>query len=138
MGNGIYNFSEQDPRMEFAINEAQRTHEEFFDAFTSPKENQNSFLLKVLFESEGEVEHIWVADIDASVFPLEGTVANETSLNGVEFMQRISFHPSKITDWMYLENGYLIGGFTTQVIRSSLSAEERAEYDANAPYKFKD
>ena len=53
-------------------------------------------------------------------------------------MDKVEFHPSQISDWMYVENGYLVGGFTIQVIRDSLSTEERAVHDASAPYKFKD
>ena len=137
MNDEISNFSEHDPRMELAINEAKSTLKHFFDTFANRKQNQNNFLLKVRFENDGEVEHILVANIDANVFPLEGTVANEPNIKNIEFKQRISFHQSEITDWMYLENGYLVGGFTIQVIRSSLSQEEKAEHDANAPYKFK-
>ena len=138
MSNGIYNYQEDDPKMAFAIEEAQRTLEEFFDAYSAPKDNQEAFLLKVLFENEGDAEHIWMADIDASVFLIEGTVANEPNLDNLNFMDRTTFHPSKITDWMYVEDGYLVGGYTIQVIRSSLSPDEKLEYDKNAPYKFRD
>lgn len=124
--------------MQTAIQCARETLRDFFDAFTARKANQTSFLLKVRFESQGKKEHIWVADINPSVFPLEATIANEPNLPGLVFMQRVSFHPSQITDWMYIEDGYLVGGFTTRVIRASLSPAERVEYDANAPYKFRD
>jgi len=123
--------------MRDAIQSARQTLRDFFDALANPMPNQESFLLKVLFESQGKKEHIWMADIDASVFPLEGTVANEPEISGLSFMQRASFHPSQITDWMYIENGYLVGGFTTLAIRAGLSRQERAEYDSNAPYKFR-
>ena len=134
----IYDFSASDERMRTAIEQARRTLRDFFEAFAEPKPNQESFLLKVLFESQGKNEHIWVADINASVFPLEGTVANEPELPSLTFMQRTSFHPSQITDWMYIEDGYLVGGFTTRAIRAGLSGVERADYDANAPFKFRD
>jgi uncharacterized protein YegJ (DUF2314 family) len=34
-----------------------------------------------------------------------------------------------IFDWMVIDNGHLIGGFTLRVTRESLSSEERAAYD---------
>lgn len=55
----------------------------------------------------------------------------------INFMERVSFLPSQITDWMFLEDGYLVGGYTTQVIRAGLTTAERAQYDASAPYKFR-
>jgi uncharacterized protein YegJ (DUF2314 family) len=36
--------------------------------------------LKVRFESGGQIEHIWLADIDTSKSPLEGTIGNEPEL----------------------------------------------------------
>jgi uncharacterized protein YegJ (DUF2314 family) len=138
MEDRLVSFSDSDQGMHFALKEARRTLRMFLDAFVAPKPNQQSFLLKVRFESDGVIEHIWVADIDASVFPMEATIANEPNLPGLKFMGRTSFDPSQITDWMYIEDGYLVGGFTTQVIRAAMSPAERAEHDLHAPYKFKD
>ena len=138
MIDSIVSFSDQDQRIAFAIDEARRSLKAFFDAFCLPTSNQTAFLLKVQFEAQNESEHIWVADIDASGMPLQGTIANEPNLLGLEFMQRVAFQPTQITDWMYVEDGYLVGGFTTQVIRSGMTPEERASYDANAPYRFRD
>jgi uncharacterized protein YegJ (DUF2314 family) len=138
MTKKIIEFESEDQRMQFAIEEAQNTLKVFFDAYQNPMPNQEAFLLKVQYEVEGETEHIWVADVDASVFPLEATIANEPQLQGLRFMQRTAFDPSQITDWMYVEDGYLVGGYTTQVIRAGLTPGERAEYDAEAPYKFRD
>ncbi len=137
MSDRIISFTDSNKSMAFAIEQAQETLNVFFDAFLSPQDNQESFLLKVKFEDADNVEHIWVADIDSSTFPLQGTVANETNFPNIKFMQRVEFHPSRITDWMFIEDGFLVGGYTTQVIRSQLTPQERVEYDANAPYKFK-
>jgi uncharacterized protein YegJ (DUF2314 family) len=138
MPDRIIPFSDDDQRMQFAIDKARRTLGLFFDAFVAPKPNQQSFLLKVRFESQSMSEHLWVADIDASVSPMEATIANEPNLPGLKLMERTNFHSSQITDWMYLEDGYLVGGFTTQVIRAAMSPAERVEHDLHVPYKFKD
>jgi uncharacterized protein YegJ (DUF2314 family) len=137
MTDTIVSFSSEDERMEFAVDEARRTLRTFFEAYTSPKSNQTAFLLKAMFESGSNTEHIWLADINASVMPLEGTIANETDFPGLSFMQRVTFEPMQITDWMYIEDGYLVGGYTTRVIRAGLTQAERVEYDANAPYRFR-
>ena len=134
----LTSFADDDPRMRFAVSEAKASLAQFFQCFAKPGPGQEHFLVKVQFERVDQVEHIWVADLDASVFPLRGTLANEPDLPGLTFMERVEFHPSQIPDWMYVENGYLVGGFTIQVIRDSLSVEERAAHDASAPYKFKD
>ena len=51
-------------------------------------------------------------------------------------MQWVSFDPDDITDWMYIEDGRLIGGYTTRLLRERMSPEERKQLDASAPYKF--
>jgi len=137
MKSDIYPVPESDPRMGVAMEEARRSLRTFFDAFVAPKPNQDSFLLKVLFENDGTREHIWVADINATVFPLQGTIANEPGIEGLSFKQRVSFHPRQISDWMFVQDGYLIGGYTTKAIRASLTLAERVKYDKSAPFKFK-
>jgi hypothetical protein len=67
MSGDIYSFPESDPRMGAAMEEARRSLRMFFDAYLAPEPNQHSFLLKVLFESDGAREHIWVAEINALV-----------------------------------------------------------------------
>jgi uncharacterized protein YegJ (DUF2314 family) len=128
-------FSSEDPEMEAAINAARETLGEFLQAFIRPAKNQRSFLLKVKFF---EKEHIWMADLDLSSKPSQGTVANEPTVPELKFMQRATFDPFQITDWMYVEDGYLVGGYTTRLIRSRMNSDEREAYDANAPYKFRD
>jgi len=102
----LISFGDQDAKMNAAIDRAKRSLTVFFENFVAPKNNQKSFLLKVAFESDDDVEHIWIADLDASVMPLEGTVANEPSMPGIKFMQRITFQPNQITDWMFVEDGF--------------------------------
>ena len=137
MHTSIQSFAEDDVPMRFAIEEAQRTLKQFFESFSRPRPEQDHFLAKVQFSEAGQVEHIWVADIDASVYPLRGTLANETNLPGLKFMERVEFLPAQITDWMYVESGYLVGGYTIQVVRDAMSMEERDAYDASAPYRFR-
>jgi len=125
-----------DDEMNEAISSARASLDQFFENFNDPKASQESFLLKIRFEINGKVEHIWLADLNVSALQMSGTVANEPRMRELKFMQEINFTPVQITDWMYLEDGFLVGGFTTKAIRSKLRANERAEFDAGTPYKF--
>ena len=51
-------------------------------------------------------------------------------------MQKVDFHPSQITDWMYIDKGRLVGGYTTRLIRARMTPAERAALDKASPYKF--
>jgi uncharacterized protein YegJ (DUF2314 family) len=70
----------------------------------------------VCYSKGDRKEHIWLGDLDLSTLPGTGTVANETDFPGLAYMQRASFKPEQITDWMYFENDELVGGFTSRLL----------------------
>ncbi len=129
-------FSSDDAQMKAAIDQARSTIKQFFDAYSKPTTEQKAFLVKVVFHECDESEHIWLADLDFSGELPSGVVANNPDLSSLRFMQKIKFEPSNISDWMYVEGGRLVGGFTTRVIRDRMTPEERSKYDARSPYKF--
>jgi uncharacterized protein YegJ (DUF2314 family) len=49
--------------------------------------------------------------------------------------QRVTVAPEAVTDWMFLKNGKLIGGYTTRVLYARLSPEDKAEFDKYAQFK---
>lgn len=105
-----------DPEMTAAIQAARKTIGSFFAAFEDPQPSQTGFLLKIRYVNGDLLEHIWLADLDFTSMPATGTVANETSFPGLTYMQRASFEPAQITDWMYFANDKLVGGFTTRLL----------------------
>ena len=82
------------------------------------------------------MEHIWLADLNFSGPKPRGVIANEPRMDSLRFMEEVTFDPSDVTDWMYVEGGRLVGGYTTRLIRDRMSPEERKEFDASAPFKF--
>jgi uncharacterized protein YegJ (DUF2314 family) len=83
-----------------------------------------------------QVEHIWLADLDFSRPKPRGVVANEPKIQGLRFKHPVDFDPAYVSDWMYVDNGTLVGGYTTRVLRKRLTPEERKELDARVPYRF--
>ncbi len=110
--------SSSDTEMSAAIQSARDSLRKFFEAFESPRPDQQKFLLKVRFEREGKIEHIWLADLDLRVIPFSGVVANEPRIPGLTFMERATFSISEVTDWMYFEGKSIVGGFTTKLLVS--------------------
>ncbi|MBL9149475.1 MAG: DUF2314 domain-containing protein [Phycisphaerae bacterium] len=136
----IVNVDAEDKAMNAAIAEAKRTLPTFLRAWERPKPNQESFLLKVEFfgdDDEATPEHIWIADLAYEGDDLVGTVANEPQTPGLSYLQRVTIEDLEcVTDWMYIENGRLVGGFTTRAIRNRLSPKERAAFEKAVPYRF--
>ena len=107
-----------DPEMLDAINQARQSLDSFIQTLLNPKSNQTSFLLKVVFDDRDIQENIWLADLDLAATPPTGVVANEPQIPGLTYMSRVSFSVGNVTDWMYLEDGFLVGGFTTRLLQS--------------------
>jgi uncharacterized protein YegJ (DUF2314 family) len=129
-----FSFAPDDPEMNAAIAEAKSTLDEFTRAHLEPGPNQHGFLLKVFFDDEDESEHIWVADIEPTDDGFRGVIANEPLMISLHFKQPVEFEPARITDWMFIDHGKLVGGYTTRLIRQRMSPEERSAFDASVPY----
>lgn len=125
-----------DPEMVRAIAMARSTIKQFLDAFAKPTRGQTAFLLKVPFTRGDRVEHIWLADLDFSGRRARGVIANEPEIDGLHFKQLVEFDLASVTDWMYIDNGRLVGGYTTRFLRQRMSPEQRQELDARVPYRF--
>lgn len=133
-----FSFAPDDPEMNEAINEAKRTLAEFTRAYLDPGENQHGFLLKVFFEDDDQdhAEHIWVADIEDTDTGFRGVIADEPVMLSLNFKQPVEFEPARITDWMFIDHGKLVGGYTTRLIRQRMSPEEREAFDARVEYSI--
>lgn len=131
----VISVSSEDPEMELAIKEAKQSIGGFLKAFFEPKPNQTSFLVKVVFDGPDIQEHIWLADLDLNSTPPSGVVANETKIPGVVYMDRVSFTADRITDWMYLEDGFLVGGFTTKVLERTAISPRRKGISRFFPWR---
>jgi uncharacterized protein YegJ (DUF2314 family) len=101
-----------------AIEQARASFGDFLKAFREPKPNQTGFHVKARFdEGEGEgAEHLWLADISFKEKIATGVVMNEPRIESVHYLERVPFLPDQISDWMYMEDGKMIGGFTTKVL----------------------
>jgi uncharacterized protein YegJ (DUF2314 family) len=109
--------------MSDAIDQARASIRQFFAAYRLPKPNMTDFHLKAVFSDGDEREHIWLSDLDFNTRPATGVVSNKPGIRTVVYRQRVSFTPDQITDWMYRQNGRLVGGFTTRVLLQTKEQE---------------
>src|SRR5262249_45481080 len=126
-----------DPKMNAAIAKARSTVNTFIAALSAPKPNQADFSVKMAFTDGEHTEHMWLGSVryDGKVF--RGVVNNDPELvNNVKVGQKASIEPSKVSDWMFVENGKLVGGYTIRVLRDTMSTKERAEFDRSVPFSF--
>ena len=121
----------EDERMKWGIEKANHTLHHFEKCLSAPAPNQQYFSIKIRLEDQGKVEHLWLSepsfDEEGNLF---GVVSNEPiDVKTVKFNQKIGIDRGKVSDWMIIENGRLIGGYTIRAIRDGLSGDALKQFD---------
>jgi uncharacterized protein YegJ (DUF2314 family) len=132
----IVRFKSGDREMDAVIEAARQDFPDFMRAFQAPGEQQHGFHLKVAFVDDDEVEQVWVADLGRTDTGFSGVLASEPLLPSLQYKQPVEFERNRITDWMFIDHGRLVGGYTTRLIRQRMNSEEREAFDASVPYSF--
>ncbi len=129
--------ADNDPRMNAAIEKARATVDTFIAEVKAPKPGESAFSVKKPFTDGGQTEHFWLSEVSYDGKNFHGVVANEPNdVKNVELGQNVEVSPAEISDWMYIDNGKLVGGTTLRVLRDSLSPAERADFDKHVPFKI--
>lgn len=121
-----------DKEMAEAIEKANQTLTDFNAVLSNPKIEVKS--LKVKFEtSNGGGEHIWLTDVQYKNGKYSGILDNEPEyITEYKIGDKIEVDNSKISDWMYIKNGKLFGGYTMKLLRSRMTETEREQFDAES------
>ena len=117
-----------DPEMNAAIAHARETLPRFWAAYDA--HNGQDFMLKVAFPIQPSgAEHIWIDAVVRQGDHFTGTLADEPEyMPGLHFGSPVTFTEDQISDWMVGRAGRIYGFFTTRVLFSRLTGDERAQY----------
>src|SRR5580704_6068775 len=109
-----------------AVIQARKTVGKFILALNHPAPGQQDFEVKKPFIQGSEVEHIWLSDVKLINHHFEGRIDNQPrKITGVKLGQIVSVEPKDISDWLYIDNGKLVGGYTVRVHYSEMSPEQK-------------
>ena len=111
-----HQLSGEDAELRAAIDQGRASIRMFLEAFTKPAEKQNSWRVKIAFVKEGVVEHLWLASLNLNGAKPTGIIASPPRRHDLKLNQQVEFDPSQLCDWMYVEDGELVGGFTTRLL----------------------
>jgi uncharacterized protein YegJ (DUF2314 family) len=127
--------ADDDPRMNAAIAKARATVNTFIVALKSPKAGQTQFSIKMPVTEGKHTEHMWLFPVDYDGKKFHGPINNDPDLvKNVKIGQEMTVDPTQISDWMYVEKGKLVGGYTLRVLRDAMPPLERAEFDRSVPF----
>lgn len=128
---------DNDRAMEHAVKRARNTLGFFVAAMHAKKPADSGFEVKKAFIDGGNVEHLWVGELSFDGKNFRGKINNRPrDLRNVRLGQQVVVAPHEISDWMFVKNGELIGGYTTRVLYARLSAKDKAEFNKKADFKI--
>lgn len=129
----IYNMATENERMNWAMEKSRLTLHYFEKCLQNPKDGQQYFSIKARIEDNEKTEHIWLTDPsydnEGNIF---GTVGNEPiDVKTVSINQKIGITREHVSDWMIIEHGRLIAGYTIRAIREGLTGDSLKSFDQN-------
>jgi uncharacterized protein YegJ (DUF2314 family) len=120
-----------------AVIEARKTVGKFITALKHPAPGQQDFEVKKPFTQGDQVEHIWLSDVRFVGNRFQGQVDNQPrKIRGLKLGQLVSVNPNEISDWLYVDNGKLVGGYTVRAHYNELSPQQKQEFDREADFKI--
>ena len=125
-----------DVEMNAAISQAQQATNIFLGVLAAPKPNQTDFSAKRPYPTKAGNEHIWISHLSYDGKLLHGKVGDDpVNIPNLKLDDAVSFPPSELSDWMYLEDGKIVGGYTIRIIRKHMSVKEGADFDSHLQFK---
>lgn len=126
----IYHVQGDDQTMNGAIAKARSTFQRFIDSLKSGNQSLEDFAIKMKFKTAEGNEHMWLSKIsfvDSNIFGVVNNVPEHTK--EVNIGDTVEVMADKISDWMFIEDGKLRGGYTIRVLYNDMSEEERKELE---------
>lgn len=128
--------ADDDPKMLAAIDKARSTADTFIAALNAPMPSQAEFAVKLGVKDGEKVEHMWLSPVRFEGGKFHGVINNDAELvRTVKLGDTVTAEKSEISDWMYVQDGRLVGGYTIRVLRDQMGESERKEMDQSLPFK---
>lgn len=128
-------------QMDAAIVCAQKEIDVFIAGLNNPKPSQTYFSVKKPFPyQDGDKtneEHIWLTDVTYADGVFSGRVGNDpVDVENIKLGDKVTVKKAEASDWMIIDGGKLVGGYTIRVLRDRMAPGERRVFDESVPFKF--
>jgi uncharacterized protein YegJ (DUF2314 family) len=134
-----FRIKDKDVEMHTAVLMARKTVPTFIAALQNPSATQHDFEVKKRFMQGTEKEHIWLSDVSYSGNVFHGRVDNHpVRIKGLKLGARVSVKADDISDWAYVDNGNLVGGYTIRVLYKQLSPERKKDLEKESRFHITD
>ncbi len=119
MSDPIIDVAEDDLEVRAAEREALENLPTFIKALNSPGPGQTGFAIKVEFVDGEEAEFMWLSELSYAADQFNGVLNNlPQRVSNLKLGDRVTVDKERVTDWLYMENGTMRGGYTVKVLMS--------------------
>lgn len=128
-----------DVELEAAIQQARNTLNEFTDRLASSHPDRKFVAVKVRFlPTDGLSQDIWVDEITYTGSSFRGNMGDDIPSLKLSAGEKIVVPAEDIVDWMIVEDGKLVGGYTIRLAYQRMSLEEKERFLETLDYSIED
>jgi len=130
---------DSDIEMEAAFQLAQDTLDSFIQKIGMPHPNRTLVAVKVRFVlPDGSTQDLWVDRISYRDGSFRGTMGDDIPTLKLSIDDKITIKSNDIVDWMVVEDGKLIGGYTIRLAFQRMSPEQKERFLETVNYSIGD
>ncbi|SHM58984.1 hypothetical protein SAMN05444266_109106 [Chitinophaga jiangningensis] len=117
---------------------AMNTIHYFKSALQTPREQQHHFAVRVRIITDKNTAEPWLTSPQIMDGKVTGIIANKTNLRRHRPGKKITLPEEAILDWMMVEDGYLLGGYSIRLGIKNLERWDRRTVYDNLPFQVDD
>ena len=130
---------DSDPEMDAAFQQARDTLDSFIERIGTAHPGRTLVAVKVRFlPPDGIPQDIWVDEISYQDGSFRGTMGDDIPSLRLSVADKITIAREDIVDWMIVEDGKLIGGYTIRLAFQRMSPEQKERFLATVNYSIED
>ncbi len=134
--------SSPDADMNAAMQQAQKSLPSFIKALQAPSATQSQFALKARFPygiNGREAEYMWVNGLTYANGKFQG-VLDSTPQHATNYHagQPVTVETPDVADWVIIDAGKLLGGFTIIALRNRMAAGDKLAFDSQFQFSIPD
>ena len=128
-----------DVEMEAAFQQAQNTLDSFIQKIGTSPPNRTLVAIKVRFVlPDSSTQDLWVDQITYRADAFHGIMGDDIPSLRLSIDDKVTIARKDIVDWMIVEDGKLIGGYTIRLAFQRMSSEQKERFLETVHYSIGD
>ncbi|HLF73941.1 MAG TPA: DUF2314 domain-containing protein [Anaerolineales bacterium] len=130
---------DSDAEMESAFQQARDSLDIFIEKIGTPHPDRTYAAIKVRFFPPGDLsQDIWVDEVTYEEGVFRGSMGDDIPTLRLQAGEEITVQEADIMDWMIVEDGKLIGGYTIRLAYDRMTPAEKERFLESIDYSIED